>query len=337
MNRFSEWLKATNMTDVATLITQGLWIWGSIRFTGVAADLMLSESTHAESHHAIGYNLAIALLAAWTGKSSLGALSHWGNRKTSREYMDKQKDIEEAKSRRPPPVVESQGGDVNVNSERPAPTSERPAPVPAPPPGDVTNRPANEPDVWRDDERGEPDPNLPMHLVGLGEPHNYNRIREPRVGVMLHYDGSTSDRGAVNWLLHDPRCHVSYNWLVLDHGALVPIAPSGSRAWHAGVCKPSLGLVYKDANSAFYGLSLAATVGETATEDAKATIAKHCLTLFRHHGWEPATDGWRIVSHASEAWPRGRKIDPVGPDQLHPVLSVEEIRDRVQKLAGQPV
>jgi hypothetical protein len=161
MNRFSEWLKATNMTDVATLITQGLWIWGSIRFTGVAADLMLSESTHAESHHAIGYNLAIALLAAWTGKSSLGALSHWGNRKTSREYMDKQKDIEEAKSRRPPPVVESQGGDVNVTSERPAPTSERPAPVPAPPPSvDVTNRPANEPDVWRDDERGEPDPNL---------------------------------------------------------------------------------------------------------------------------------------------------------------------------------
>ncbi len=118
MNRFSEWLKATNMTDVGTLITQLLWIYGSLRFTNVSASLMLSESgTLATSHHAIGFNLAIALLAAWTSKSGIGALSHWGNRKSSREYLDKQKEIEAVKAKRAPPVVESQGGEVNVTSE----------------------------------------------------------------------------------------------------------------------------------------------------------------------------------------------------------------------------
>lgn len=167
---------------------------------------------------------------------------------------------------------------------------------------------------------------------------NYNALSEPRLGVMLHYDGSTSDAGAQQWLLHDPRCKVSYNWLVLDMGGVVPIAPAGARAWHAGVCRPSSPkLAYRDANSAFYGLSLAATAGDVATEAAKQAIARHVLTLYRHHGWDPILDGWRIVGHASEAWPRGRKIDPEGPDPSLPVLDVQDVRDRVAALARSPV
>src|SRR5262245_2136016 len=67
---------------------------------------------------------------------------------------------------------------------------------------------------------------------------NFNELKEPRRGVMLHYDDSSSDAGAVAWFT-DPECQVSYNYLVLDDGSYVPIVPEGKRAWHAGVCKTS--------------------------------------------------------------------------------------------------
>lgn len=152
---------------------------------------------------------------------------------------------------------------------------------------------------------------------------------------MLHYDASSSDRGAVQWLTQDPRCRVSYNFLVLDDGKVVGVAPPDARAWHAGVCKPSdPRLIYADANSAFYGVSIAATAGERATPLAKESVADLCRALFARHGWDYSAV-WRIVGHASEAWPRGRKVDPEGPDPLHPVMSVAEIRGMVA--AGPPI
>lgn len=73
---------------------------------------------------------------------------------------------------------------------------------------------------------------------------------------MLHFDGSVSDTGAWKWFT-DPRCNVSYNYLVLDNGDIVSIAPKDARAWHAGKCRPSGPLNYSDANSAFYGVAAA--------------------------------------------------------------------------------
>ena len=80
----------------------------------------------------------------------------------------------------------------------------------------------------------------------------YNALREKRKGCMIHYDGSGSDLGAVQWFA-DPRCKVSYNLLGLDDGSYVRIAPDHARAWHAGRCRPSDPdrLHYGDANSAF--------------------------------------------------------------------------------------
>lgn len=150
------------------------------------------------------------------------------------------------------------------------------------------------------------------------------------MGCMLHYDASTSDRGAVQWLLHDPRAKVSYNFLILDNGQRVTIAPVTARAWHAGICKSSdARLPYADANSAFWGISIAATVGDVATPAAKHAVAELCRTLFKRQGWNQATEIYRIVGHASEAWPRGRKIDPEGPNPARPILSVAEIRGMV--------
>lgn len=151
-------------------------------------------------------------------------------------------------------------------------------------------------------------------------------LREPRVGVMLHYDASASDRGALAWFA-DPRCKVSYHFLVLDDGSWATIAPWDARAWHAGVCRPSQDeLRYQDANSAFLGIA-------AATDDRRQVTVTQMLTVawlawvygFRQHEWD-ITETWRIVGHDTECWPRGRKIDPTGRDSDNPILSVEDIR-----------
>jgi hypothetical protein len=168
---------------------------------------------------------------------------------------------------------------------------------------------------------------------------NFGELREPRVGVMLHYDDSASDAGAVSWFTH-PDCKVSYNYLVLDDGAFVPIVPEGKRAWHAGTCASSdpARLRYADANSAFVGVAVATNDRVPATAAQVATVAWLARREFARHGW-PLGETWRIVGHEDEAvWPtspqtplrlrgkRGRKIDPTGPRKERPILSTAEVR-----------
>lgn len=163
-------------------------------------------------------------------------------------------------------------------------------------------------------------------------------LSEKRVGIMLHTDGSTTDRGSRGWFEH-PDCKVSYNWLYTRDGKEHEIAPSNAAAWHAGVCRTSdpQRLPYKVANHAFYGLSASATEGEVVGEAVKAAIVTRCIALFKQHGWA-ANETWRIVGHNQEAvFPagharagqRGRKVDPEGTNRQRPVLEVAEIRERV--------
>lgn len=157
---------------------------------------------------------------------------------------------------------------------------------------------------------------------------NWNELTEPRVGIMLHYDASATDESAIAWFT-DPRCRVSYNFMVMDSGNIIPIAPLDKRAWHAGVCRsPDPRLRYRDANSALYGISIAATAGDVATVEAKRSVVALCLNLFSDHGW-PIGAAWRIVSHRQHAWPRGRKNDPEGSNLARPVMNTNEIRGMV--------
>jgi N-acetyl-anhydromuramyl-L-alanine amidase AmpD len=168
--------------------------------------------------------------------------------------------------------------------------------------------------------------------------HNWGKLEGKRIGVMLHFDASVSDASSIAWLASDPRCNVSYNWIVLDDGNIIPLAPADARAWHAGCCKSNDSrLRYRDANSAFYGISLAATVSDVATSAAKTSIAALCLTLFQRHDW-PLDETWRIVSHGSQAvfckgHPKagqyGRKNDPEGPYPDRPVMQTAEIQHLV--------
>jgi N-acetyl-anhydromuramyl-L-alanine amidase AmpD len=157
--------------------------------------------------------------------------------------------------------------------------------------------------------------------------NNWNRLREPRVGIMLHFDASANDAGAVDWLLRHPDCKVSYNRLVLDDGTEVVIAPDTARAWHAGSCKASDGVLgYTDANSAFYGLAFAARGGDTVTSQQLATAAAIAAMWMFQNGW---TDVERhITDHAAEAWPRGRKTDIRGLKGV----TLESFRKEVKRL-----
>lgn len=183
-----------------------------------------------------------------------------------------------------------------------------------------------------------PDP----RALPLTKCRNFNALREPRVGVMLHYDDSASDSGAVAWFT-DPDCQVSYNYLVLDDGSYVPIIPEGKRAWHAGVCRSSepARLRYADANSAFVGIAVATNGKIPATAAQRETVAWLTRREFQRHGWSLA-ETWRIVGHDAEAvWPssaetpvhlrgkRGRKIDPTGPKPERPILSTQQVRAMV--------
>ena len=148
---------------------------------------------------------------------------------------------------------------------------------------------------------------------------NWGVLREKRLGVMLHYDGSASDAGALSWFKH-PDCKVSYNKLVLDPGNVVQIAPDDKRAWHAGICRPSTpDLVYADANSAFYGLCIAARPGDPFHLPQKGTMIRLMVEYFQTEGW-PLSESWRLTSHHLEAWPRERKVD------IQPLWDIAEAR-----------
>jgi N-acetyl-anhydromuramyl-L-alanine amidase AmpD len=154
-------------------------------------------------------------------------------------------------------------------------------------------------------------------------------LEQPRFGVGVHYTGGT-DRSGLQWLLFDPRCRVSYNWLILDSGTVVTVAPKHARAWHMGPCRPSAGILaatkgqgYHDANSAFYGIAIAAESGDTATPAQLAMVVQLTAALFREHQWPAEHVAFRLTDHAAEAWPRGRKVDTGA------VLPLDLVRTRV--------
>jgi N-acetyl-anhydromuramyl-L-alanine amidase AmpD len=157
----------------------------------------------------------------------------------------------------------------------------------------------------------------------------WGELEQPRLGVMLHYTAGT-DLSGLQWLLFDPKCKVSYNWLYLDDGTTVTVAPQDTRAYHAGVCRPSKSILeatrghgYTDANSAFYGLAVAAESGDRSTAKQLDMVEQTIVGLFRKHQWTPEQARWRITDHEAEAWPRGRKVD------TGLVLPLDAMRQRV--------
>lgn len=89
------WLNNANMASFALLVSQVLWAIGSIAFTWTACVLMLRQdgpslwqgipSSH-EAHRQLGFLLAGALLAAWTGKTLAGVVADQQKRTADPRY-----------------------------------------------------------------------------------------------------------------------------------------------------------------------------------------------------------------------------------------------------------
>jgi peptidoglycan hydrolase-like protein with peptidoglycan-binding domain len=159
---------------------------------------------------------------------------------------------------------------------------------------------------------------------------------EKRVGVMLHYDGSRTDAGAENWF-DDPAFKLSYNRAYTDGGRRIRLTPSiMNRAYHAGACRTDARV--KGANSAFYGLCVTAGAGQQVAPAQFEAICRDTADIARHHrqrgdkGWELSAIGYWLTGHEDWAHPKGRKIDPTGPNPAKPVLSTAAARVRVAEL-----
>jgi len=155
----------------------------------------------------------------------------------------------------------------------------------------------------------------------------HNALREARQGVMLHYDVSSSDAGGLEYFYSDEAAErqISYDFWISRKGKIYRLVPPGRRAWHAGACEPALGYRYRDANSAFVGVCIAAHPGERATPAQLDALIWLLSSMAENNGWS-ATDLRWVTGHNRQAAPRGRKQDPEGPDPKHVVLSVEAVR-----------
>lgn len=178
------------------------------------------------------------------------------------------------------------------------------------------------------------EPELQEHVERpLG--HGFREMyREPRIAVMLHFDASSTDLGSVGWFKMAGARLAGYHFLVMDDGTYVTMGPYNARMYHAGVCRPSdellaHGLTYRDANSAFIGIAIAADQDDVITPIQLMCMAALTRNVFEKEKWD-TDEIWRIVGHDQEAWERGRKIDPTGLDPKHPVVSVDFVQRLVK-------
>lgn len=162
-----------------------------------------------------------------------------------------------------------------------------------------------------------------------------------RHGIMLHFDASRTDQGAINWF-DDPEFLLSYNRAYTDNGRRIRLAPTiEHRAYHAGKCR-SDALVHDNANSSFYGLCVTAGDGQITTTEQFTAICVDAAVIVRYHqlrgdpGWSIENLGYIITGH--EDWAvnadgkLGRKHDPTGENPkkgLPPVLDKKAVRGTV--------
>jgi uncharacterized metal-binding protein len=113
---FVKFVNQIQMTAFSALISQVVWLVGSLTLTWVDYRLFTGPE---ENHRSYGLQLAIALLAAWTGKSITNAASGYGVRTTAREYVEA-KERGKASATPPAATVHAEKVEkVEVQPERP--------------------------------------------------------------------------------------------------------------------------------------------------------------------------------------------------------------------------
>lgn len=77
---FVKFINQMGMVSLGAFVSQVVWVIGSLTFTYLVWWLATHDKAYIE--------LAIALLAAWTGKSITNAAANYGVRTTAREYVE---------------------------------------------------------------------------------------------------------------------------------------------------------------------------------------------------------------------------------------------------------
>lgn len=169
-------------------------------------------------------------------------------------------------------------------------------------------------------------------VIALARKNYANEVLDAhRVGVMAHYDGSRTDKGAENWF-QDPAFKLSYNRAYTDSGRRIRLTPSMRfRAHHAGLSKTDTKVSRAGgANGAFYGLCVTAsddnpinpTTGAVVTEKQFQAIVYDTAIIARYHqlrgdsGWDVDQIDYWLTGHnewaCDENGRLGRKVDPKG-------------------------
>jgi hypothetical protein len=174
-----------------------------------------------------------------------------------------------------------------------------------------------------------------------------------RVGIMFHYDDSSSDAGGLSWF-RSPSFKLSYNRAYQDDGRRIRITRSiHDKADHAGICRVRPGLAvhtipgttfrYGGANAGYFGLCATADGNDVITMEQYNVMIEDAAVIVRAAGWAEQLDT-RIIGHDQEAvfnprdnpghpklWGKlGRKVDPTGVDPTHPVIDLERIREGIR-------
>lgn len=141
VNPFTRFVNKTEMVSLGSLARTFGWLFVTVFFTITARQMMLSGDKEVAG---FGFQLALAVLGGLGYASSVGAFNHNTQRKTSREYIEAKAKGEALATAEHPalPTVKVEAKDqskVEINAEN----------------GITAARQPNEPDIYRDDERGE--------------------------------------------------------------------------------------------------------------------------------------------------------------------------------------
>jgi hypothetical protein len=108
---FREWVNTVNTVSLSSLTNQGLWIMGSLAFTGLVWWLAWHDKPYIE--------LAGGLLFAWTGKSAITAFSRYGKSTTAVPYVEAKERGKASATPQPATVHAEKVETVEVTAERP--------------------------------------------------------------------------------------------------------------------------------------------------------------------------------------------------------------------------
>ncbi len=148
--------------------------------------------------------------------------------------------------------------------------------------------------------------------IGHDPVYKFNKRSLPIRYIIMHSTGGKDSRNWLSkWNKGQPKSaqnQVSIHYLVQRNGIVYRIIDDAQRAWHAGIGKMLGGET--DCNSCSIGIELEHLNEPNYTEPQLNNAAELVAQLIQQYDISPA----EVVSHASIALPKGRKIDPVNFD-----------------------